>query len=180
MVRPIITDLEILSQPSEDVTNFGASLRVLLDDLADTMRAVPGSRLRQGACALAAPEIGVRLRVGVMLDRDGRLLELINPQQRASSGAQAHLEGCVSVRHRAKVVRPSKITIANVGRQGEKLPHLILDGEQARSFSHLADHWDGRLLTDLAATTYGPLDGLPRTRGPVVELGHFPAQWEGI
>ncbi|NCV79563.1 MAG: hypothetical protein EBW25_02015 [Actinobacteria bacterium] len=61
----------VLTTPASPVVDFDKELRVLVQDLTDTMLDAPGA-------GLAAPQIGVPLRVFVW-DVDEALGHLINP-----------------------------------------------------------------------------------------------------
>ena len=99
-VRPIV----LLGDPrlrlrGETVDSFGKYLHELLDDLTDSMRHAPG-------VGLAAPQLGEALRACVV-EVEGNLYELVNPQIVRAHGDDRELEGCLSlpgyVRQRALV-----------------------------------------------------------------------------
>ena len=79
----------VLREVCRDVTDFGPGLARLVQDLIDTCR-LPG---RAG---LAAPQIGVDLRV-FSYNVDGEEGYLINPRLAACDGHQDDLEGCLSI-----------------------------------------------------------------------------------
>src|SRR5258708_7383302 len=73
-----------------DVSLQNASLQKLIDDMIDTMHAAPG-------VGLAAPQVGVSLRVVVIDTPDDGLMALINPEVVKASGERRLMEGCLSV-----------------------------------------------------------------------------------
>ena len=90
-VRPIIRYPDPrLALPAADVTDFDGALRILADDLRDTMHAAPG-------IGITAPHIGVALRV-VVLDLDDGAKTYVNPEMIwASPDMIMHQEGSVSM-----------------------------------------------------------------------------------
>ena len=78
----------VLTTPTSPVTDFDKELRTLVRDLTETMLNAPGA-------GLAAPQIGVPLRVFVW-DVDGELGHLVNPSLDLSDEIQEGDEGCLS------------------------------------------------------------------------------------
>ncbi|WP_396230876.1 peptide deformylase, partial [Frankia sp. EI5c] len=72
-----VRDIRLLGDPvlrtvADPVATFDRELRRLVDDLADTMR-------EAGGVGLAAPQLGVSLRVFTYLDDSDEVGHLINP-----------------------------------------------------------------------------------------------------
>lgn len=90
-IRPIIRYPDPrLALPAADVTDFDDALRILADDLRDTMHAAPG-------IGITAPHIGVALRV-VVLDLGDGAKTYVNPEMIwASPDMIMHQEGSVSM-----------------------------------------------------------------------------------
>ncbi|RYX94791.1 MAG: peptide deformylase [Bradyrhizobiaceae bacterium] len=90
-VRPIIRYPDPrLALPAAPVTIFDETLRVLAEDLCDTMHAAPG-------IGITAPHIGVLLRV-VVLDLGSGAHTYVNPEITwASPELIMHQEGSVSM-----------------------------------------------------------------------------------
>jgi peptide deformylase len=87
VIRRILTaDEPILREKTKRVSQFDTSLHRLLDDLLATMRDAPG-------IGLAANQVGVPLQVAV-IEIDGTITELINPQVVRRSGSSVDWEGC--------------------------------------------------------------------------------------
>ena len=146
MIRPILRYGEAaLHTRAVPVKNFDESLHALLDDMAKTMCAAPG-------VGLAAPQIGVRLRVFVIDisvgKRPGELIELVNPEFVACEGMQLEEEGCLSLPgFEATVVRPMRAVVRGFDRGGAE---RIVEGKGllARALQHEMDHLDGSLFVD--------------------------------
>ena len=144
-VRPIreLGD-PVLRDPCAPVSRLGAGLARLVADLLDTCR-LPG---RAG---LAAPQIGVGLRV-FCFSIDGAEGYLINPRLVSSEGRQDGPEGCLSVPGLyAPVTRAARVVAAGTGLDGQPL-RVEGTGELARCLQHEMDHLDGRLYLDRLST----------------------------
>jgi peptide deformylase len=90
-IRPIIRYPDPrLALPAAPVTDFDDALRILADDLRDTMHAAPG-------IGITAPHIGVALRV-VVLDLGDGAKTYVNPEMIwAAPEMIMHQEGSVSM-----------------------------------------------------------------------------------
>jgi peptide deformylase len=142
---------EVLRRKAKKVTEFTPDLQVLIEDMIDTMRAEPG-------VGLAAPQVGVSLRVIVVEygdeedeEKPARLFAVINPEMKVTSEEKIiGVEGCLSVPGFAgDVERSAEITIVGLNRYGKRL-RLKLKGWLARIFQHELDHLDGVLYIDRA------------------------------
>src|SRR5947207_12052653 len=94
-VRPIVSyGHPALHKSSAPVREIDDQVRLLLDDMVETMYAAPG-------IGLAAPQIAVPLRVIVVdlsVGEDpGQLIKLVNPEIVEKEGEQREEEGCLSV-----------------------------------------------------------------------------------
>jgi peptide deformylase len=146
MIRPILrygeTALHTRARPVE---SFDDNLQTLLRDMTETMYAAPG-------IGLAAPQIGVPLRI-VVIDitvgkKSGELHELVNPEIVTCEGLQMEEEGCLSLPgFNATVVRPNRVVVQGMDRNGN--PKTIEgNGLLARALQHEMDHLDGTLYVD--------------------------------
>lgn len=130
-----------LRQRTKKVSNFDASLHRLLDDMLETMRDAPG-------VGLAANQIGIPLQVAV-IEIDGQITELINPQIVKTKGVQLDWEGCLSIPgYVAEVGRAARVTVKARDRHGRE---FRVKGEEllARALQHEIDHLNGTLYIDL-------------------------------
>jgi peptide deformylase len=140
-VRPIV----LLGDPrlrlkGEPVSSFGKLLHELLDDLAQTMRDAPG-------VGLAAPQLGEPLQACV-IEVQGRLHELVNPQIVRATGDDRDLEGCLSIPgFVAYVTRKERVWVVAQNRLGRKIK-LAGSGLLGRAIQHELDHLDGKLYID--------------------------------
>ena len=125
-----------------DVSLQNASLQKLIDDMIDTMRAAPG-------VGLAAPQIGVSLRVVVIETPDDGLLALINPEVVKSSGERRLMEGCLSVPgYQAEITRSKEVTVKALDREGKEVRIKATETLLAQAFEHEIDHINGILYID--------------------------------
>ncbi len=86
------------------VEKFDRRLKILLEDMADTMYDANG-------VGLAAPQVGI-LRRAVVIDVGDGLVELVNPVIVESDGQQSGPEGCLSIPGRSGVVtRPNHVKV---------------------------------------------------------------------
>jgi peptide deformylase len=141
-IRPILSLAEpILRERAKKVSAFDASLHRLLDDMLVTMRDAPG-------VGLAANQVGVPLQVAV-IEIEGVITELVNPQVVKTSGEQLDWEGCLSIPgYVAEVGRGAKVTVKARDRHGRE---FRVKGQElfARALQHEIDHLNGRLYIDL-------------------------------
>jgi peptide deformylase len=146
MLRPIVKHGErVLHRPSAPVGELTPDIQQLIDDLVATMYAAPG-------VGLAAPQVGVPLRVFVVDVSGGRRAEdlqvCINPEFLSRTGTLIEEEGCLSLPgFVATVVRPAQVVLSCLDRQG--LPQVIeANGLLARALQHEVDHLDGTTFVD--------------------------------
>ncbi len=146
MLRPIVRYGESgLQKPAAPVTTFDDDLQKLIDDMIETMYAAPG-------IGLAAPQIGVPLRVAVvdlsLGKRGGELFTLVNPEFVERDGMQLEEEGCLSVPgFNATVARPARVVVRALDRDGN--PQTVEGTDLlARALQHELDHLDGVLFLD--------------------------------
>lgn len=138
-----------LGTPAEPVGEITDEIRTIWDDMIETMDAMPGY-------GLAAPQIGVRLRLAVVdcSDERGRAVRLANPEIIAASEdtftwdeASPNLPG-----FSAKVSRPARVTVAFTDPGGNRLRQ---DFEElwATSVQHQIDHLNGKMYFDRLSRT---------------------------
>lgn len=136
----VLGEDEVLRGKARRVDKFDRHLRVLLEDMADTMYEADG-------VGLAAPQVGIRKRV-VVIDVGDGLFELINPEIVESSGAVIGVEGCLSVPgKRGTVERPEKVVVVAQDRKGREF-EIEAEGLMAVCLCHEIDHLDGIVYVD--------------------------------
>jgi peptide deformylase len=131
----------VLRTPAAPVTTFDAELRNLVADLTDTMH-------DEGGAGLAAPQIGVGLRV-FTYSVDGFDGHLVNPSFDAvGDEEQFGPEGCLSIPGMLWDCRRHLHVVAH-GWDMHGEPVTIEGSEMlARCIQHETDHLDGVLFVD--------------------------------
>ena len=131
----------VLGKKCKPVTILTPRLRILIDDMLDTMYEANG-------VGLAAPQVGVLKRIVVIDVGEGPII-LINPEIVSSDGEQTGDEGCLSVPGMAgQVTRPNHVIIRALD-QDMKPVELEGEGLLARAFCHELDHLEGIMYTSL-------------------------------
>jgi peptide deformylase len=132
----------VLRQKAKKLSRIDESTQRLIDDMIETMHAAPG-------VGLAAPQVGVSLRVVVIETPDDGLLTLVNPEVVKKSGERRLLEGCLSVPgYQAEVTRSRQVTVKALDREGKELRIKAVDTLLAQALEHEIDHINGVLYID--------------------------------
>jgi peptide deformylase len=147
-VRPIVLLGDpVLRGRAAAVTEFGADLKTLADDMLETMYAAPGR-------GLAAPQVGVALRLFVMDTgwKEGAPAPqvFVNPRiTDASDVLIPYSEGCLSIPGQtSRVARPDRVALQWQDLNGAAQEGWF-DGFAAVCVQHERDHLDGILCIDL-------------------------------
>jgi len=132
----------VLRTPADPVVDFDKELRRLVRDLAETMLDAPGT-------GLAAPQIGVGLRVFTYHIDDDEQGHLINPVLSfPSEEEQDGPEGCLSIPGLSwDCRRHMHVIAAGFNAYGDP---VTIEGSEilARCVQHETDHLDGVLFVD--------------------------------
>jgi peptide deformylase len=132
----------VLAQKAKRVRTIDASIHRLLDDMVETMRNAPG-------VGLAAPQVGVSLRVVVIETPDEGLIELINPEFVKRSGERDLTEGCLSVPgYQGTLTRSRQVTVKAQDRNGKEIRLKAADTLLAQALEHEIGHVNGELYID--------------------------------
>jgi len=146
MIRDVIRygDARLLAENIE-ANPAAPDFAALLADMIDTCHAAPG-------IGLAAPQIGVNLRVAIIdlsVGADPKsLLVLVNPEVIEVSGEQKEEEGCLSIPDVSeRVIRPQRVRVRAADESGV-VREVEGDDLLARALSHEIDHLNGLLFAD--------------------------------
>jgi peptide deformylase len=144
-VRPFIPfEDKRLHSPAAPVETITETVRMIWDDMIDTMEAMPG-------VGLAAPQIGIMLRLAVVdaSDKRGQAVRMANPevlhasiQLRPHDEASPNLPGVW-----AQIKRPRAVTVRFLNDQGE-IEDRDFVGLWATSVQHQIDHLNGKTYLD--------------------------------
>ncbi len=132
----------VLKQKAKKVRTVDRSIKKLIRDMLETMHAEPG---RVG---LAAPQVGVPLRVIVIGMPEEEDIVLINPEIVRRRGERVIAEGCLSVPgYFGEIKRAEAVTVKGRDQNGKEV-RLKAEGLLAQALEHEIDHLNGTLYID--------------------------------
>jgi peptide deformylase len=132
----------VLREKAKRVRTIDGSIKELIADMLETMHADPG---RVG---LAAPQIGVSLRVVVIGIPDEEDLILINPEIVRRKGERLVNEGCLSVPGYVGQINRAELVTAKGRDPSGKEIRIKGEGLLAQALEHEIDHLNGHLYID--------------------------------
>ncbi len=133
-----------LHTPADPVAAVTETVRMIWDDMIETMDAMPG-------VGLAAPQIGIMMRLAVVdaSDKRGQAVRMANPeilhasvQMRAHEEASPNLPGVYG-----RIERPRAVTVRFLNADGE-IEDRDFVGLWATSVQHQIDHLNGKTYLD--------------------------------
>lgn len=133
-----------LRTPAEPVNAINETVRMIWDDMVETMDAMPG-------VGLAAPQIGIMMRLAVVdaSDKRGQAVRMANPevlhasiQMRRHEEASPNLPGISAI-----IERPRAVTVRFLNETGEMEDRDFV-GLWATSVQHQIDHLNGKVFVD--------------------------------
>lgn len=131
----------VLRQKAKRVKTIDGSVRRLAGDMIETMHAASG-------VGLAAPQIGVSLRVIVIGIPDEEEIVLINPEVVRRSGERTVTEGCLSVPgYYGEIKRAQRVTVKGRDLSGKEV-RIKAEELLAQALEHEIDHTNGVLYID--------------------------------
>ena len=148
MILKVLTDNEESLKRISTPTLITEGVRDLVRDMKETMLSLNG-------IGLAAPQVGVNLRVIVIQTvvigkLSSPVQEMINPVITSYSSEDVEIEeGCLSIPGEyLRIKRPHRIHVKFQDLSG-KYKKWNLKGLEARVVQHELDHLNGILMTDL-------------------------------
>lgn len=131
----------LLRRKAKKVNNIDSSVQRLINDMVETMHQVRG-------VGLAAPQIGVPLRVIVIELPGEETIAMVNPEIVKRSGERLVIEGCLSVPgYRGEIKRSLKVTAKGLDLRGREI-RIKGEGLLAQALEHETDHLNGILYID--------------------------------
>ena len=128
----------VLRQKAKRVPRIDKSIQRLIDDLVETMQQANG-------VGLAAPQVGVSLRVVVFQMPGEEPMAIINPEIVKRAGEQVVTEGCLSIPgYLGELKRSASVTVKGRDRQGKAI-RIKATGLMAETLEHEIDHLNGIL-----------------------------------
>ena len=132
----------VLRQKAKRVRTIDGSIKKLIADMLETVHADPE---RVG---LAAPQIGVSLRVIVIGIPGEKDIVLINPEIVRKKGERSVTEGCLSVpEYFGQISRAESVTVKGRDLKWKEI-RIKAEGLLAQALEHEIDHLNGRLYID--------------------------------
>ncbi|MCI8591217.1 MAG: peptide deformylase [Lachnospiraceae bacterium] len=133
----------VLNKKSRPVEVMTPKLRVLIQDMFDTMYEATG-------VGLAAPQVGILKRIVVIdvEEEGGEPYVFVNPEILETSGSQTGDEACLSVPGKAgTVTRPDHVKVKAFD---ENMEPFVLEADDllARAICHECEHLDGILYVE--------------------------------
>ena len=131
----------VLRQKAKRVRNIDGSIRRLIADMLETMHAAPG-------VGLAAPQVGVLLRVIVIGMPEDEDVAIINPQIIRRTGERLVNEGCLSIPgYVGEIKRAESVRVKGKDQNGKEI-RIKADELMAQALEHEIDHLNGVLYVD--------------------------------
>ena len=133
----------MLREKARRVRTIDSSILRIIDDMWETMYDAPG-------VGLAAPQIGISLRIVVIDAQDGEKIALVNPEIVKRSGERTLDEGCLSVPgFRGEITRSIKVVAKGLDpKTGKEVRVKAEDNLLAEALEHEIDHVNGILYID--------------------------------
>lgn len=142
-VRQIVCSPDpVLRQKAKKIKDIDFSLRILIEDMVDTVKSSNGA-------GLAAPQVGESVRLIVInTSEGGEPIALINPVVSKREGKRKVHEGCLSVPgYYGDVIRSELVKVKALDKEGNKV-NIKATGLTAQALEHEIDHLDGILYVD--------------------------------
>lgn len=133
----------VLRRPAKPVQRVDDSIRRLIEDMYESMHVAQG-------VGLAAPQIGVGLRIFVVGMPEEDPFAFVNPEVVSASGSRRmEAEGCLSVPgYRGALQRSQRVVMRGLGYDGEPLTVEAEESLLAEALEHEFDHLNGILYVD--------------------------------
>ncbi|SPH16578.1 Peptide deformylase 1 [Defluviimonas aquaemixtae] len=144
-VRPFVPYSDKrLRTTAEPVAAVTETVRMIWDDMVETMDAMPGY-------GLAAPQIGIMMRLAVVdcSDKRGQAVKMANPEVlHASTQMRKHEEASPNLPGISAVIeRPRAVTVRFLN-EDEGVEEKDFVGLWATSVQHQIDHLNGKMFVD--------------------------------
>jgi peptide deformylase len=132
----------VLRRKAKRVPSIDKQVLQLIDDMVETMRVASG-------VGLAAPQVGISLRIVVIEIPGNEVITLVNPEIIKREGERSITEACLSIPgYHGEVKRSAMVKVKALDRQGKV---IRIKGEEllAQALEHEIDHLNGVLYIDL-------------------------------
>lgn len=141
-IRPIIKYPDpVLRRKAKRVSHVDDSLKRLIDDMIETMH-------RAAGVGLAAPQVGVSLKIAVIGIPEEEVIVLLNPEVVKKSGERVVVEGCLSIPgYRGEIRRAERVAVKALNCEGKAF-RIKAEDLLAEALEHEIDHLNGILYID--------------------------------
>jgi len=131
----------VLRQKAKHIITIDASILKLIADMTETLHASYG-------VGLAAPQVGISLKIVVIHIPEEEVIALINPQIVRKRGERKVIEGCLSIPgYRGEIKRSTAVTVKGLDPGGKEV-RLKAEGLLSQALEHEIDHLSGILYVD--------------------------------
>jgi peptide deformylase len=132
----------VLRLPTRRVRRVDLDIQLLVADMIESMYVTNG-------VGLAAPQIGIPLKLVVIGMPDQEPFALINPEITKREGTRVVMEGCLSIPgYSGPVNRSERVTVRALSAKGERI-HVTSENDLlAQALEHETDHVNGLLYVD--------------------------------
>jgi peptide deformylase len=131
----------VLRQKAKRIRNVNGSVNRLIGDMIETLHSAAG-------VGLAAPQVGVSLRVIIISLPEQEAFALINPQVVRRKGERVVTEGCLSIPgYMGEIKRAEAVTVKGLDSKGKEV-RIKADELLAQALEHEIDHLNGILYID--------------------------------
>jgi peptide deformylase len=132
----------VLRRKTKRVSTIDRSVKKLIADMRETLHA------EEGRVGLAAPQVGVSLRVTVICMPEEKDIILVNPEIVRRKGQRLVSEGCLSIPgYVGELYRAESVTAKAVDLAGKPV-RIKAEGLLAQALEHEIDHLNGVLYID--------------------------------
>jgi peptide deformylase len=152
----------VLRQKAKRIAKVDKSIRRLVEDMIETMHDSHG-------VGLAAPQVGVSLRLIVIEASEDDIQVLVNPEIVKSFGERIVDEGCLSLPgYIGEVKRSVNLTVKAQNLDGKEI-RIKADELLAQALEHEIDHINGVLFVDRLVSPDSLRKLTPEEAGRVAE-----------
>ena len=131
----------VLRRRAKRVPSTDGSVQKIIDDMIVTMHTANG-------VGLAAPQIGLSLRIAVLQMPEEEPIVLVNPEMIKRRGEREIEEACLSLPgYRGLLKRSESVTVKAKDRRGKEI-RLKATGLLSQALEHELDHLNGILYFD--------------------------------
>jgi len=131
----------VLRQRAKRVRSVDGSIHKLIEDMIETMHSASG-------VGLAAPQVGIPLRVIVIGIPEQEKITLINPEIVRRRGERLLNEGCLSLPgYIGQLKRSESVTVKGLDQNGKEI-RIKAEELLAQALEHEIDHINGVLYID--------------------------------